>query len=57
MCSLYVVGLTLTEKWNTDNILNTEVSVEDQIAKGLKLAFDTSFAPHTGYVICLYVGR
>ncbi|KAL8624162.1 Voltage-dependent anion-selective channel protein 2 [Nucella lapillus] len=45
-CSEY--GLTFTEKWNTDNVLNTEVTIEDQLAKGLKLAFDTSFAPQTG---------
>lgn len=41
-------GLTFKEKWNTDNILATEISIEDQIAKGLKLSFDTSFAPQTG---------
>ncbi|ESO84791.1 hypothetical protein LOTGIDRAFT_168464 [Lottia gigantea] len=41
-------GLTFTEKWNTDNVLNTQITIEDQLAKGLKLAFDTSFAPHTG---------
>lgn len=41
-------GLTFTEKWNTDNVLNTEITIEDQITSGLKLAFDTSFAPQTG---------
>jgi len=41
-------GLTFTEKWNTENVLATEVTIEDQIAKGLKLSFDTSFAPHSG---------
>jgi len=41
-------GLTFTEKWNTDNVLNTEIAIEDQIAKGVKVAFDTSFAPQTG---------
>jgi len=41
-------GLTFLEKWNTDNILGTEITIEDQIAKGLKLSFDTSFAPQTG---------
>lgn len=45
-CSDY--GLTFKETWNTDNTLATEVTIEDQIAKGLKLAFDTSFAPQTG---------
>ncbi|KAL5018910.1 hypothetical protein ScPMuIL_004632 [Solemya velum] len=41
-------GLTFLEKWNTDNVLTTEITIEDQIAKGLKLSFDTSFAPQTG---------
>lgn len=41
-------GLSFTEKWNTDNVLGTEVTIEDQLAKGLKLSFDTSFAPHSG---------
>ncbi|CAG5871281.1 unnamed protein product [Menidia menidia] len=41
-------GLTFTEKWNTDNTLGTEITVEDQLAKGLKLTFDSSFSPNTG---------
>lgn len=41
-------GLTFTEKWNTDNTLGTEINIEDQIVKGLKLAFDTQFAPQSG---------
>lgn len=41
-------GLTFSEKWNTDNTLTSEVAVEDQLIKGLKLAFDGSFAPQTG---------
>jgi len=45
-CSDY--GMTFTEKWNTDNVLATEVTIEDQIAKGQKLSFETSFAPHSG---------
>jgi len=45
-CSDY--GITLTEKWSTDNVLNTEVKIEDQLAKGLDLSFNTSFAPNTG---------
>merc|ERR1712012_1531140 len=35
-------GLTFTEKWNT------EIKIEDQLADGLELAFNTSFAPQTG---------
>jgi len=41
-------GLTLNEKWNTDNTLASELSVEDQVVKGLKLSLDTKFAPQTG---------
>lgn len=41
-------GLTFSEKWNTDNTLATEITIEDQLVKGLKLSFDTQFAPQTG---------
>lgn len=41
-------GLTFSEKWNTDNTLASEVAVENQLVKGLKLSFDGSFAPQTG---------
>jgi len=41
-------GLTFNEKWNTDNTLATEVNVEDQLLKGLKLSLDTKFAPQSG---------
>ncbi|KAJ7324412.1 hypothetical protein JRQ81_017432 [Phrynocephalus forsythii] len=43
-------GVTFTEKWNTDNTLGTEMAIEDQIAKGLKLTFDTTFSPNTGFL-------
>ncbi|XP_043938917.1 voltage-dependent anion-selective channel protein 3 isoform X2 [Protopterus annectens] len=42
------LGLTYTQKWNTDNTLGVEVAMEDQLAKGLKLTFDTTFVPNTG---------
>ncbi|KAK2147656.1 hypothetical protein LSH36_543g05016 [Paralvinella palmiformis] len=36
-------------KWNEyDNTLATEITIEDQLVKGLKLSFDTQFAPQTG---------
>ena len=41
-------GLTFSEKWNTDNTLTSEVAVENQGVKGLKLSFDGSFAPQSG---------
>lgn len=40
-------GVTFTEKWNTDNILTTEVAVAD-FCQGAKVSVDTSFAPQTG---------
>ncbi|KAB7502838.1 Voltage-dependent anion-selective channel protein 2 [Armadillidium nasatum] len=42
------ISLTFTEKWNTDNTLNTEVAIEDKIAQGLKIVLNTTFAPQTG---------
>lgn len=42
------LGMTFTEKWTTDNQLNTKIDVEDQLLKGLKLTLDTSFSPQTG---------
>lgn len=41
-------GITLREKWTTDNNLNTEVTAEDCLAKGLKLSANLNFAPQTG---------
>jgi len=46
-------GLTLVERWNTDNNLGSEISIEDQLLKGLKLSFDALFAPQTGYECAL----
>ncbi|EHB13383.1 Voltage-dependent anion-selective channel protein 1 [Heterocephalus glaber] len=40
-------GLTFTEKWNRDNTLGTEITVEDQLAHGLKLTFNSSFGYKT----------
>lgn len=45
-CKQY--GLTFTEKWNTDNNLTTKIDIQDQVCKGLKLTFDSSFSPQTG---------
>lgn len=43
--------MTFTEKWNTDNTLGTEIAIQDKIAQGLKLTFDSTFAPQTGYFV------
>lgn len=43
-------GLTLVEKWNTDNILKAELTLEDSLLKGLKIGLDSSYSPATGYV-------
>ncbi|XP_049434191.1 voltage-dependent anion-selective channel protein 3 isoform X1 [Epinephelus fuscoguttatus] len=42
------LGLNFSQKWNTDNTLTTEITMEDQLAKGLKLGLDASFVPNTG---------
>jgi voltage-dependent anion channel protein 2 len=41
-------GLTFSEKWSTNNTLSSEVAVENQLVKGLKLSLDGSFAPQNG---------
>lgn len=41
-------GLSFVEKWNTDNILKAEVTLEDSIAKGLKITLDSSYSPASG---------
>ncbi|XP_035230882.1 voltage-dependent anion-selective channel protein 2-like isoform X2 [Stegodyphus dumicola] len=41
-------GLTFKEKWNTDNILSTEITLEDKPVKGSKFTLDTNFVPQTG---------
>lgn len=42
------LGLTFTEKWTTDNTLNTTLDCADKLMPGLKLTLDTSFSPATG---------
>merc|ERR1711915_13887 len=42
------LGMTLTEKWSTDNTLNTTVDVADKLLPGLKVTLDTAFSPSTG---------
>jgi len=45
-CSEY--GVTITEKWSTDNQLATTIDLQDKVMKGLKLTFDSTFSPDTG---------
>lgn len=45
---LFILGITFTEKWNTDNVLATDISLTD-FCEGAKLSCDTSFVPHSGY--------
>lgn len=40
-------GVTFTEKWNTDNVLATEIGVAD-FCQGAKVSLVSTFAPHTG---------
>ncbi|CAG4960125.1 unnamed protein product [Parnassius apollo] len=41
-------GLTFTEKWNTDNTLATDITIQDKIAAGMKVTLEGTFAPQTG---------
>jgi hypothetical protein len=41
-------GVNVTKKWTTDNVVSSEVSVEDKLMKGLKLSLDSSLAVPTG---------
>jgi len=41
-------GLTITEKWNTNNLLVTEITCQDKIAPGAKLAVEGNFNPDSG---------
>lgn len=49
-------GITLSEKWTTDNTLNTGITAEDYLSKGLKLSADLNFAPQTGKCDCTPYG-
>lgn len=51
LASKYAVkdyGLSFTEKWNTDNTLATDITIQDKIAAGLKITLEGTFAPQTG---------
>ncbi|CDO76160.1 hypothetical protein BN946_scf184740.g3 [Trametes cinnabarina] len=41
-------GLVFTQTWTTSNILKTQVELENQIAKGVKLDLQTALTPDTG---------
>ncbi|XP_017853976.1 voltage-dependent anion-selective channel [Drosophila busckii] len=41
-------GLTLTERWNTDNLLYGEIMQREKLAEGLMLALEGKFQPSSG---------
>lgn len=41
-------GVTLKQKWNTDNILTAEATAEDYFLRGFKFGTTASFAPQSG---------
>lgn len=41
-------GLTLSEKWTTDNLLTSEITVKDKLAAGLKLTLESAMSPQSG---------
>lgn len=41
-------GLTVTQRWSTDNTFVSEVAVQDQLLQGLELSLRGRFTPETG---------
>lgn len=41
-------GLTFSEKWTTQNKLQSEVAIENQLVNGLKLVLSGGFDPQSG---------
>ncbi|KAI6781692.1 Mitochondrial outer membrane protein porin [Emericellopsis cladophorae] len=46
-CSFYLTRVTLTQTWNTANVLDTKIEVKDSLAKGLKLEGLLNYLPAT----------
>uniref|UniRef100_A0AC35TUJ3 Voltage-dependent anion-selective channel protein 1 n=1 Tax=Rhabditophanes sp. KR3021 TaxID=114890 RepID=A0AC35TUJ3_9BILA len=42
-------GATITEKWNSKNVLTSQVEVNDQLAKGLKVTLETAYGLKDGH--------
>ncbi|KAI0736311.1 eukaryotic porin/Tom40 [Fomitopsis betulina] len=47
-------GLTFTQAWTTTNTLRTQIELENQIAKGLKLDLNTALTPDKGSKTALF---
>ncbi|KAM5539471.1 hypothetical protein V8D89_006923 [Ganoderma adspersum] len=47
-------GLVFTQAWTTSNILKTQVEIDNQIAKGVKLDLQTALTPDTGAKTALF---
>ncbi|KAI0763587.1 voltage-dependent ion-selective channel [Trametes elegans] len=47
-------GLVFTQTWTTANILKTQIEVDNQIAKGVKLDLQTALTPDTGAKSALF---
>ncbi|KAH9851698.1 voltage-dependent ion-selective channel [Lenzites betulinus] len=47
-------GLVFTQSWTTSNILKTQIEVDNQIAKGVKLDLQTALTPDTGAKSALF---
>lgn len=41
-------GVTMSEKWSTNNVILGKITVDNKILKGCKADVDTTFAPATG---------
>jgi len=40
-------GLSVSEKWNTDNVITTEASCENKVMQGTKIGVETALSPVT----------
>ncbi|PCH39900.1 voltage-dependent ion-selective channel [Wolfiporia cocos MD-104 SS10] len=47
-------GLVFTQTWTTANVLRTQVELENQIAKGLKIDLNTALTPDSGSKSALF---
>ncbi|XP_027889671.1 voltage-dependent anion-selective channel protein 3 isoform X1 [Xiphophorus couchianus] len=47
-CKVNNLGLSFNQKWISDNTLSMDITMEDQLATGLKLGLDTMFVSSTG---------
>lgn len=48
-------GLTVTEKWNTDNQMGTVIELKDQIRRGTKVTLDIGELVMVGFFMLIFI--